>query len=160
MKCFVALTNIYFRMFGKQLVFLDWTPLQLIWYFLFLTKKLEDTCPLCATTDAPVLDFWWWCQPWISKPGSIPCFHTLLPSCNVFHRFISGMATSWPPAWQLVVFSAGFSRGRMLGFKLEISRTVTRCAMNSATATCHWYPFCHSHSKLFIFTLHLLCKYQ
>ena len=27
--------------------------------------------PFCGATDTPVLDFWW-CLPWVSKPGWIP----------------------------------------------------------------------------------------
>ena len=37
----------------------------------------------------PVLDFWW-CLPWVSKPGWIPRLHALSPACNEFLRFTSG----------------------------------------------------------------------
>ena len=57
----------------------------------FLLKCfLEDTSPSCGATDTPVLDFWW-CLPWVSKPEWIPHLHALLPACNEFLRFTSGV---------------------------------------------------------------------
>ena len=43
----------------------------------FFYKFFEDIIPFCGTTDIPVLDFWW-CLPWVSKPGWIPCMHSYL----------------------------------------------------------------------------------
>ena len=36
-----------------------------------------------------IMDFWW-CLPWVPKPGRISHLHTLLPVCNAFLRFTSG----------------------------------------------------------------------
>ena len=49
-------------------------------------KFLEDINPFRGATDIPVLDFWW-CLPWVSKPGWIPfvCFL----ACMIL-RFTSG----------------------------------------------------------------------
>ena len=44
----------------------------------------------CGATDTPVLDFLW-CLPWVPKPGWIPHLHALLPVCNWFLRFPSGV---------------------------------------------------------------------
>ena len=54
-----------------------------------LTKKnqiikkifLEDISALCGTTDTPVLEFWW-CLPWVLKPGWIICLCASLPVWN------------------------------------------------------------------------------
>ena len=37
----------------------------------------------------PVLDFWW-CLPWVLKPGWINCLWASSPACNRFLRFTSG----------------------------------------------------------------------
>ena len=55
----------------------------------FFKNFLEDVSPFCGATDTSVLDFWW-CLPWVSKPGWIPCLHALSPAWNEFLRFTSG----------------------------------------------------------------------
>ena len=54
----------------------------------FFSKFLKDISPFCGATDAPVLDFWW-CLPWISKPGWISSLAYFSPKCNGFFRFTS-----------------------------------------------------------------------
>ena len=56
-----------------------------------------------------VLDFWW-CLPWVSKPGWIPHLHVLLPACNGLLRFTSSTTPAdlllvvwWP--WQSSLFN-------------------------------------------------------
>ena len=48
--------------------------------------------PFCRATDAPILDFWW-CLPWVLKPGwiSFACF-----LAYVILRFTSGAT---PAEW-------------------------------------------------------------
>ena len=41
----------------------------------------------------PLVDYFWWCLSWVSKPEWIPHLHALSPACNWFLRFTSG-ATS------------------------------------------------------------------
>ena len=57
---------------------------------LFFKNFLEDISPFRGATDTLVLDFWQ-CHPWVSKPGWIPHLCALLPTCNEFPRFTSGV---------------------------------------------------------------------
>ena len=41
--------------------------------------------PFRGATDTPVLDFWW-CLPWVSKPGWIPCLLSRLCFVLVFRK--------------------------------------------------------------------------
>ena len=52
----------------------------------FFKKNLEEISLFRGATDTTVLDFWW-CLPWVSKPGWIPfaCF-----LARVIFRFTSG----------------------------------------------------------------------
>ena len=51
--------------------------------FFFLI--FEDISPFRGATDTPVLDFWW-CLPWVSKPGWIPSmlFHLCDPLIHLW----------------------------------------------------------------------------
>ena len=104
---------------------------------LFLKKKfLEDMSPFCGATDTPVLDFWR-CLSWVSKPGWIPRLHafTCMQWIPEIHLWCD---MCWPLGSQHGSRSHSLhacSRGRMPGFDRETSRTVSRHAVHSATAT-------------------------
>ena len=68
----------------------SWCPKLIIaGIFLNFLNFFEDMSPFCGATDTPVLDFWW-CLPWVSKPGWIPRLRALSPACQEFLRFTSG----------------------------------------------------------------------
>ena len=55
--------------------------------FFFFFKFLEDISPFCGAADTPILDFWW-CLPWVSKPGwilSLACFLTCAQQIPQIH---------------------------------------------------------------------------
>ena len=52
---------------------------------------LEDISPFCGAANTPILDFWW-CLPWVSKPGWFPHLRASLPAHKGFLRFTSGVA--------------------------------------------------------------------
>ena len=69
---------------------------------LFLKIVLEDISHFCEATDNPVLDFWW-CLPWVSKPGWTPsCMLSHL--CDPQIHLMQFQLTVWRSVWQLSLF--------------------------------------------------------
>ena len=106
---------------------------------LFFLKFFGGHESFCGATDTPVLDFWW-CLPWVSKPGWIPHLRALSPVCHEFLRFTSGATPADCIAWQPAAFHTCYicSRGRLPGFDLKTSHIyyiVSGHAVHSATAT-------------------------
>ena len=60
----------------------------ILFFFFFFFGGHESF--FSGATDTSVLDFWW-CLPWVSKPGWIPHLHASLPGHNGFLRFTSGV---------------------------------------------------------------------
>ena len=55
--------------------------------------KLEDISPFCGATKTPVLDFWW-CLPWLLKPGWIFLLVCFIACMHWFLRFTSSVASA------------------------------------------------------------------
>ena len=80
-----------------------------------------------------------------SQGGSLACVLPRLRTTDSWDSpLVRHLLTSWQPAWLPVVFPTCYicSRGRMPGFDQETSRTISRLAIHSATATgFFWYIF-------------------
>ena len=67
---------------------------------IFFSQKLEDTSLFCGVIDTPVLAFWW-CLPWVSNVGWIPCLHAFSPVWSSESDSGWHLLTVQMSAWQI-----------------------------------------------------------